>query len=76
METLNNPLMDTYFWHAVGGALVSILVWVVSRYISKIDRMLEEITKNLHELMKISSVHDNRLEDLEEDVRDLKVRRR
>lgn len=76
MEALNNPLMDNYFWHAVAVTLVSILVWVVSRYISKIDRVLEELTKNLHELMKISSIHDHKIEDIQEDIRDLKSTRK
>jgi hypothetical protein len=77
METLASsppPSPDAYFWYAICIVLVSILVWIVNRYISRTERLFEELTKNINELIQVTKVHEHRISDAEDDIDHLKDR--
>lgn len=77
MEALGTPpIPDGYFWYVLSTVLVTALIWVVNRYVNRVDRLFEKLTESINDLIQISKVHEHRLEDVEEDVRELKTIRK
>lgn len=75
MEALSSPPMpDGYFWYVISTAFLSALIWIINRYVNRIDRLFEKLTTNIEELMRIAGLHEHRINEAEQDIDDLKKR--
>jgi hypothetical protein len=68
MEQLTMPSPDIYFWYGFSGLLSGSIIWILQRYIAKMDKFTDKVTKNLNELMQITKLHEHRINEIEEDI--------
>ena len=64
------------FWYAVLTILVSILIWVVRTYFASLQTTIKDIEKSIQQLTRMLEVHGNRLDNAEDDIRELRNHRR
>lgn len=61
------PTPDIYFWYGFSGLLSGAIIWILQRYIAKMDKFTEEVTNSLNELRQITKVHEHRITSMEND---------
>lgn len=66
MPQIPNP--DQFFWYSLATLLGMTLVWVISRYISKQDKLMDKVLDMLTDLSSISKVHEIRLNNHDKDI--------
>lgn len=59
------PRPDQYFWYTIATVLVLVLVWIVQRYVSKTDKLMEKLVEGMNQLDKTAAIHDQRIQNLE-----------
>lgn len=63
---------DGWFYYAVTLAFGGALIYVIIRYTGKIDSTLSKVQDALNELKTISKVHEQRHDDHDNDIAELK----
>lgn len=66
MSQIPNP--DQFFWYTLATLLGVALVWVIGRYITKQDKLMDRVLDMLMDLSTISKVHDTRLNNHDKDI--------
>lgn len=73
MSQIPNP--DQYFWYTLATILGCALIWVIGRYITKQDKLMDRVLDMLMDLSTISKVHDTRLNNHDKDIERLEEHR-
>ena len=63
---------DGWFYYAVTLAFGGALIYVIIRYSSRIDKTLEKVQEALSELKTMTSLHEQRLDNHDGQIGDLK----
>jgi hypothetical protein len=61
---------DMYFWYSLSIAMAGLLIWIIQRYISKTEKLLEKLVTDVSELKERTSVHNHRINELEDNLAD------
>ena len=73
VQTMNT--VPTEFWFAASLILTSILVWVFKHYMDKMDKQSAEFRTSIQDLVVLVKLHDKDIKNIQEDVRELKIRK-
>lgn len=60
---------DGIFWYSLATLLAIALIWIIQRYVSKIDTMLLGLTESVNKLITITSVHEVEITNLKDDMK-------
>lgn len=69
---MNIPNPDAFFWYTLAVLCLGFVVWLLQRSVKKFDELLQGLFIKVDKLVEISIVHGERLNGLEEDVKDIK----
>lgn len=69
---MNIPNPDAFFWYTLAVLCLGFVVWLLQRSVKKFDELLQGLFTKVDKLVEISIVHGERLNGLEEDVKDIK----
>lgn len=61
-----------WFWRIAAVVFAGALVWIGKRHLDKIDTMLGRLEKSFEELLMMTKVHESEIENIKEDIRELK----
>lgn len=69
---MNIPNPDAFFWYTLAVLCLGFVVWLLQRSVKKFDELLHGLFIKVDKLVEVSIVHGERLNGLEEDVKDIK----
>lgn len=69
---MNIPNPDAFFWYTLAVLCLGFVVWLLQRSVKKFDDLLQGLVHKVDKLVEISIIHGERLNGLDEDVKDIK----
>lgn len=69
------PTPDQLFWYMLATLLGSALIWVIGRYITKQEKLMDRVLDMLTDLSTISKVHETRLNNHDKEIGQLQETR-
>jgi hypothetical protein len=69
MEAIN---ISAEVWKPLALLLIGALVWIIQRYIGYLNKILDKLSDNVNELTAITKLHEQRLEDHDGELSDLR----
>lgn len=74
---MDTPIIsDVKLWHAIALCLLAVLIWVIKWYFSRLETILTYLQQSVAELISISKLHEHKIRDNQEEIAELKKRKR
>ena len=70
------PTPDLFFWYTLSTVLAAVLVTIIAKYISKLEKVLSLITATLSELKTLHLLLEKDMKLMKRDMEELKPKTR
>ncbi len=73
MEAIN---ISPEVWKPLAILLGGALIWIIQRYIGHLNTILDKLSESVNELTTLTKLHEQKLDDHEGEIKNLKVKYR